>query len=112
MLSSYFSRCLDPRSSNHSRSRFQPLNPFRNWLTSLKIDDPDFARMLCQAIPAQCPFERDINFFALHLHIPALCKLNPFYDELVMLRFQALSFLADECGEDVTRFCQAASRLP
>jgi hypothetical protein len=36
------------------------------------------------------------------VHIPAMCKLNPLYDQLVGLRFRALSYLADECGEDVT----------
>jgi Mo-dependent nitrogenase C-terminus len=39
-------------------------------------------------------------------HIPAMCKLNPAYEQLVELRFKALCFLADECGEDVTPYCQ------
>lgn len=112
MLSSNISRSLDPQTTNQPKSRFQPLKPLRNWLTTLRISDPQRAQMICQLIPAQCPFERDIYLFSLHIHIPALCKLNPLYDELVILRFQALSFLADECGEDVSRFCQAASRLP
>jgi hypothetical protein len=39
-------------------------------------------------------------------HIPPMCKLNPVYDQLIELRFRALSFLADECGEDTTPYCQ------
>jgi hypothetical protein len=38
-------------------------------------------------------------------HIPPLCKLNPLYEEVVSLRFRALCYLADECGEDVTPYC-------
>ncbi|NJR60273.1 MAG: hypothetical protein HC769_16410 [Cyanobacteria bacterium CRU_2_1] len=38
-------------------------------------------------------------------HIPPLCKLNPFYEEIMMLRFKALQFLADVCCEDVTIYC-------
>lgn len=82
------------------------LRPIRQLLTNTKINNPKFARLLCRLIPAQCPFERDINLFGRTLfHIPAMCKLNPFYEEFVMLRFRALSYLADECGEDVSRFC-------
>ncbi|MEH1922571.1 Mo-dependent nitrogenase C-terminal domain-containing protein [Nostoc sp.] len=59
-----------------------------------------------KAIPAQCPFERDITLFGRKLlHIPPMCKLNPLYEEVVGLRFKALCYLADECGEDVTAYC-------
>jgi hypothetical protein len=37
-------------------------------------------------------------------HIPPLCKLNPLYNEVVYLRFRALSFLSDICGEDVNAY--------
>lgn len=37
-------------------------------------------------------------------YIPPLCKLNPLYDELVELRFKALCYLADECGEDISAY--------
>jgi hypothetical protein len=33
-----------------------------------------------------------------------LCKLNPLYEQLVGLRFRALSYLADDCGEDVSQY--------
>ncbi|VXD20782.1 Mo-dependent nitrogenase C-terminal domain-containing protein [Planktothrix paucivesiculata] len=86
--------------------RFTPLRPLRHWLESIKIQDPKLAHRLCQLIPAQCPFERDIKVLGrVIFHIPPLCKLNPFYEELVYLRFQALCYLADECGEDISAYC-------
>lgn len=82
------------------------LHPVRDWLDELEIQDPQVARFLCKLIPAQCPFERDINLFGRKVvHIPPLCKLNPLYEQLVGLRFRALSYLADECGEDVSPYC-------
>jgi hypothetical protein len=73
----------------------------------IHFTDPRTARLICRFIPANCPFERDVVFRGHKIaHIPALCKLNPLYDQLVELRFQALVFLADECGEDVTSYCQ------
>ncbi len=82
------------------------LLPVREWLDGLEIHDPKLARLLCKFIPAQCPFERDIVLFGHKIvHIPPLCKLNPLYDQTVGLRFRALSYLADECGEDVSAYC-------
>lgn len=85
------------------------VNPFaqtRKWLTQIQIDNAEFAHFLCKKIPAQCPFERDVKVGSLTLfHIPPLCKLNPFYEELVGLRFRALCYLADECGLDISVYC-------
>jgi hypothetical protein len=82
------------------------LYPVRQWLEEIEINNPKLAKLLCSAIPAACPFERNIQLFGRTLfHIPPLCKLNPFYEQLVGLRFRALSFLADECGEDVSASC-------
>jgi len=54
----------------------------------------------------QCPFEQDIYLFGRKIgHIPPLCKLNPLYEELIGLRFRALCYLADECGQDVSCYC-------
>jgi tellurite resistance protein len=79
------------------------LHPVRDWLDHMDVHDPKVARLLCKMIPSQCPFERDITLFGRKLvHIPPLCKLNPLYDQMVRLRFRALSYLADECGEDVS----------
>lgn len=86
-----------------SDSKIDPLKPAREWLDQLEVHDPRLARFVCKLIPSQCPFERDVVLFKKKLvHIPPMCKLNPLYDQLVGLRFRALSYLADECGEDVT----------
>jgi hypothetical protein len=84
----------------------QILKPLRAWLENIQVRDRQQAHRLCQLIPAQCPFERDIKLFGKTLlHIPPMCKLNPLYEEVVGLRFRALCYLADECGEDVTQYC-------
>ncbi|AFY47177.1 tellurite resistance protein [Nostoc sp. PCC 7524] len=81
------------------------LNPLRDWLDGLDVKDPRVARFLCKMIPSQCPFERDVTLFGRKIvHIPPLCKINPLYEQLVGLRFRALSYLADECKEDVTPY--------
>lgn len=86
--------------------KFDPLKPLRNWLDNLKISNPKLARKLCELIPSQCPFERDLQLFGRTLvHIPPMCKLNPLYEEVVMLRFKAMCYLADECGEDISQYC-------
>jgi tellurite resistance protein len=83
----------------------EPLKPAREWLDQLEVHDPRLARFICKMVPAQCPFERDVTLFKKKIvHIPAMCKLNPLYDQLVGLRFRALSYLADDCGEDVTPY--------
>jgi tellurite resistance protein len=81
------------------------LNPLRQWLDGLDIQDPRVARFLCKMIPSQCPFERDVTLFGRKIvHIPPLCKINPLYEQMVGLRFRALSYLADDCGEDITPY--------
>lgn len=82
------------------------LNPLRQWLDQMEIQNPKVARIIASLIPSQCPFERDISLFGRKIaHVPPLCKLNPLYDQLVSLRFRALCFLADECGEDIQYYC-------
>lgn len=81
------------------------LHPVRFWLDNLEINTPYLARFLCQLIPPQCPFERDIMLFGRKIvHIPPMCKLNPLYEQLVGLRFRALCYLADVCKEDISRY--------
>ncbi|HIK06736.1 MAG TPA: nitrogenase [Trichormus sp. M33_DOE_039] len=81
------------------------LSPLREWLDGLDVQDPRVARFLCKMIPSQCPFERDVTLFGRKIvHIPPLCKINPLYEQLVGLRFRALSYLADECKEDVSEY--------
>jgi hypothetical protein len=86
--------------------RFDMLKPLRNWLDNLDVSSPSLAHKLCQIIPSQCPFERNITLFGhTLLHIPPMCKLNPLYEEVVTLRFKAMCYLADECGEDISQYC-------
>lgn len=88
-----------------SKPHLDPLHPLRDWLDGLDIEDPRVARFLCKMIPSQCPFERDITLFGRKIvHIPPLCKLNPLYEQMVGLRFRALSYLADDCGEDISQY--------
>lgn len=97
-----------PPASSHSPipTRFDLLKPLRNWLDRVDVHDTKFAHRLCRFIPAQCPFERDVALFGhTFFHIPPMCKLNPLYDEVVALRFRALCYLADQCGEDVSIYC-------
>jgi Mo-dependent nitrogenase C-terminus len=90
----------------NSRSKMTVLAPVRTWLDQLQVNSPKLAHFLCQLIPCQCPFERDIILFQHKVaHIPPLCKLNPLYEETVSLRFRALCYLVDVCGEDISRYC-------
>ena len=83
-----------------------PLQPIKQWLDNLEITQASTARRIVNLIPAQCPFARDIKVWGkIIFRIPPLCKLNPFYEQLVSLRFRALCFLADQCGEDITVYC-------
>ncbi|MCC5608335.1 Mo-dependent nitrogenase C-terminal domain-containing protein [Nostoc sp. CHAB 5834] len=82
------------------------LQPLRQRLENIQVRDRQLAHRLCKLIPSQCPFERDVKLFGKTLfHIPPMCKLNPLYEEVVGLRFRALCYLADECGEDVSQYC-------
>ena len=90
-----------------SGSKIDVLHPVKDWLEGMDVKDPRLAKFVCKVIPPQCPFERDINLFGRTIaHIPPLCKLNPLYEQFTMLRFRSLSYLADECGEDVTKYIQ------
>ena len=82
------------------------LAPLRHRLDAIEVHNPKIAKLLCKIIPAQCPFQQKVELFGQTiLNIPPLCKLNPFYEEVVGLRFRSLSYLADECGEDVSPYC-------
>lgn len=95
-----------PQANQSPKHIFKLLQPLRQWLDKIEIPNPAIARFIANLIPAQCPFERDLMLFGRKVaHIPPLCKLNPFYEQLVGLRFRALCFLADECGEDIQSYC-------
>ncbi len=78
-----------------------PLQPIRQWLLGLEVSDRQQAQRLCALIPGQCPFERTVKWLGHTLFaVPPLCKLNPFYEELVALRFRALCYLEAACDDD------------
>ena len=88
------------------QNTFDLLAPLKQWLDAMEIKQERTARRIVKLIPAQCPFARDIKMFGkIILRIPPLCKLNPVYEQLIGLRFRALCFLADCCGEDITPYC-------
>lgn len=92
--------------SNQAQSNNSLLNHLREQLELLEIHNDKLARLLCKIIPSHCPFERTVSILGQTLfHIPPLCKLNPLYEQVVSLRFKCLMYLADECGEDVTKYC-------
>lgn len=82
------------------------LQPVKDWLDGWEVHDPRVAHFVCKMIPPQCPFERDVVLFGRKIvHIPAMCKINPLYEQLVGMRFRALCYLADECKEDISSYC-------
>ena len=104
VMSAHVSTNLQSPSSSDRYS--EVLAPLKQWLDGMDIQDPRVARFICKMVPAQCPFERDVTVFGKKIiHIPPMCKLNPLYEQLVGLRFRSLSFLADDCGEDVSQYC-------
>lgn len=91
--------------SHHDEHHPSVLEPVKEWLDHMDIHDSRLANLICKIVPAQCPFERDIVLFGKKImHIPAMCEINPLYDQLVGLRFRSLSYLADK-GEDVSKYC-------
>ena len=93
-----------PHGISTGSSKKDILYPLRRLVDGLEIRNLKIAHLICQIIPCCCPFERDINLFGHTYHIPALCKLNPLYDEFVGLRFRALTYLSDIRGEDITKY--------
>jgi hypothetical protein len=82
------------------------LLPLRQWIDRFEVKNASLAHRLCHVIPAQCPFARTLHFRdRVLLTIPPLCKVNPLYEELMSLRFRALCYLADNCGEDISQYC-------
>ncbi|EDX86286.1 Mo-dependent nitrogenase C-terminal domain family protein [Synechococcus sp. PCC 7335] len=77
------------------------LRLIRNWIEDIPVQNEKTAHRIISLIPADCPFERDVKLFHRTIaHIPPMCKLNPLYDQLIMLRFKAMCYLVDECGVD------------
>ncbi|QLE56042.1 Mo-dependent nitrogenase C-terminal domain-containing protein [Nostoc sp. TCL26-01] len=103
-----FSALINPMGNlpKITQPKFDLLQPFRQWLDTIEIQNRKLAYFIAKLIPAQCPFERDLVLFGrIIAHIPPMCKLNPLYDQFVGLRFRALCYLVDQCGEDIKSYC-------
>lgn len=97
-----FFRLPNPSVHNHS---IRIVAVIQQWLEAIEVRDRVLAKWLCQIIPSACPFERNIQLFGRTLfRIPPLCKINPFYEQFVGLRFRALCYLADTCREDIAEY--------
>ncbi len=88
-------------------------NPFKlvlDWLrhrlNSIEIKGFQQATWICRLIPTSCPFERDIHLGSHTLHIPALCRINPLYEQIIALRLRAALYLANSLVNSGTEPCQ------
>ena len=89
-----------------TQSKIDVFSPLRKWLDNIEVKDSASAHRICKSIPSQCPFEREIKLLGRTvLRIPPMCKINPLYNEVIALRFRAICYLADVCGEDVSAYC-------
>jgi Mo-dependent nitrogenase C-terminus len=89
-----------------SKLIFDLIPVIRQFLDAIEICNPRIAHLVCKIIPSQCPFERQLRLFDRTIFsIPPLCKLNPFYDQLIELRFKSLIYLAEKCHEDISLYC-------
>lgn len=71
-------------------------NHLNYYIAEFEIQNTEIAKLLTKLIPDSCPFERDIRLFGHTVfHIPPLCKLNPLYESLMILRFRALTLLSE-----------------
>lgn len=88
-------------------------NPFklilswlRHWLNSIEIEGSRQAGWICRLIPSSCPFERDIRLGSRTFHIPAFCRINPLYEQIIALRLRASEYLANPLADSGTEPCQ------
>jgi hypothetical protein len=82
---------MSPKPFQHPKGGFSASSQEQ---LSQAIRNETVAKLICQLIPASCPFSRDIKLLGYCFHIPPMCQLNPFYNQLMSLRFQALTYLA------------------
>ncbi|MBW4621684.1 MAG: nitrogenase [Cyanosarcina radialis HA8281-LM2] len=81
------------------------ITPLCQHLESVEINNYITARIVCQIIPASCPFKREIKLFDRTIvRIPALCQLNPFYEQIIGLRCKSLEYLTNKCSKPLTKY--------
>ncbi|MEO0536294.1 MAG: Mo-dependent nitrogenase C-terminal domain-containing protein [Cyanobacteria bacterium P01_A01_bin.123] len=98
-ISSYFERNAMsflhlPNPQSPPTLTIAPLAPLRQWINTIEVRNIHVAQWICRLIPNTCSAGYDLRLLGrTWLHIPALCKLTPFQDELFDLRFRAADFL-------------------
>ncbi|PZU99823.1 MAG: nitrogenase [Pseudanabaena sp.] len=95
MTTTRFFSILTEQSKPSKSFAIDIFSPLRQWLNRIEFSDRQFAEKICNLIPASCPFERDVSAFGYTYHIPALCKINPVFEEVVNLRLRALIYLSE-----------------
>jgi len=83
---------------NPRKTTWDLWRPVRSWLNHLEIRSTRVAKLFSY-IPTRCPFERKISIGKFIFKIPALCHLNPVYEEIMELRYRALMFLENSNKE-------------
>jgi hypothetical protein len=87
-------------SSQQSGLSVLPLQWVRDRVNQVDVNNPKTAQLICKLVPPSCPFQRTIKLFGKPLLvIPPLCHFNPVYEELMALRFRALTFLSENNQE-------------
>jgi hypothetical protein len=67
----------------------------QSWLNTIQVESLEVAILICRIIPDRCPFQRRFSMLGYGVEIPPLCKLNPFYPQLIALRLKALTYLME-----------------
>lgn len=78
--------------SGKSQGGIALLKPLRYWLSTIEIRHIKLAQLLAK-LPGTCPFARKFQLLGHTFSVPPLCHLNPFYNEIMELRWRAIVFL-------------------
>lgn len=71
----------------------------------VKVDGSSTTSLICELMPSQCPFKREIYFQNHKLfQIFSLGPFNPVYEKVIVFRFREFSYLADQCSKDINRY--------
>jgi len=71
------------------------------WFDALELHDPKVAQLLCKLIPARCPLREKSSSLTTLYFIFHPCASWTLSTSKWLAYASRLSYLADECGEDV-----------
>lgn len=67
------------------------ISAFKEALNNFEFTNKDRAERFVKLIPNSCPFAREVKAFGKTIvNIPPLCKINPLYEEIMMLKFRTI----------------------